>query len=162
MRTTNPGELNVIAALIAAAIVAGQVVPANPAPDQLPAPKVFTAVPAAKKTSAKAAPKATAKGVAQSQSVVDRRKARKVVANKREAAKFVKEQIDNQREMVEYAKAVKAQEDYEYKMGPIWAAQNANAIQAQRNALIAQRNAIEKQKADYDAWILWQLRSQSR
>jgi hypothetical protein len=48
--------------------------------------------------------------------------------------------------MIEYQKAVAAQLDYEVKMGPIWAAQNANLIQAQRNALIAQRNAIEQQK----------------
>jgi hypothetical protein len=64
--------------------------------------------------------------------------------------------------MVEYEKAAKAQREYEIRMGPIWAAEHANAIQQQRNALMAQRNAIEKQQADYDAWILWQLRSQAR
>jgi hypothetical protein len=64
--------------------------------------------------------------------------------------------------LVAYQKAAKAQQEYEIKMGPIWAAQHANAIQAQRNALIAQRNAIEKQKADYDAWLAWQLSQRSR
>jgi hypothetical protein len=44
-------------------------------------------------------------------------------------------------------------------MGPVWAAEHANAIQQQRNTLIAQRNAIENKKAEYDAWIVWQLRN---
>jgi hypothetical protein len=96
---------------------------------------------------------------AQAQSVVNVRRARRAAASKRQAAQNVRAAAANKADQLAYEKAFKAQQEYEIRMGPVWAAEHANQIQQQRNALIAQRNAIEKQRADYDAWILWQLRN---
>jgi hypothetical protein len=137
-------------------------VPVKKAPDQPPPPIVFKAQPPAKKAAGNIQGKASTNSEAQSQSVLNARKARRAASNRRQSVRDANQQVEHQRQMVEYEKAAKAQREYEIRMGPVWAAEHANAIQQQRNALIAQRNAIEKQKADYDAWILWQLRNQSR
>jgi hypothetical protein len=131
--------LNVIAALILAAAVVGQ--------------------PPAQKAPRKVQAQGLSKSEAQAQSVVDVRRARKAAASKRQAAQNVRAAAQNQADQLAYEQAYKAQQEHEIKMGPIWAAEHANQIQQQRNALIAQRNAIENKKAEYDAWILWQLRN---
>lgn len=144
-----------IAALILAVAVVGQPPSPTPAPSQPLPPTTFKAVkPAAKK--------ALTKGQAQSQNVVDRRRARRTASAQRDHAQYVQDVAQAQADQIAYEKAARAQREYEIKMGPIWAAQNANAIQAQRNALISQRNSIESQKAANEAWIAWQLSQRSR
>jgi hypothetical protein len=149
-----------ITALLLAAAVAGQVNDEPVAKQASPADPPVAFVPAPEAKPAKKAPrKADAKAMTQAQSVVNARKARRAKYNQREAAKVAQEQADYKQQLVEQEKAIKEYQKYVIKMGPIWAAENANAIQAQRNALIAQQTQIMKQQADNDAWLLMQIRN---
>jgi hypothetical protein len=137
-----------IAALILAATVAGQV-PARPAPAQPPAPMQFKA---------KAKPRPAGESEAQSQDVVERRKARRRAYNVKELKKAVQERRDYEVMLAEQAKVAKAWQEHVYKMGPIWAAENANQVQRERNAIEAERNRVMKLQADNIAWLAMQRR----
>ncbi len=132
-----------ITALVLAVAVAGQV-------------KADPAAPARK---AQARALATSKASAQAQSVINARKARRRVYNKREAVKAADEQAEYERQLIAQQKAIKEYQEYVIKMGPIWAAEHANQIQQQRNALIARQTAIMQQQADTQAWLLMQIRN---
>jgi hypothetical protein len=153
-----------ISTLIVTAALISQA--AEPKPAEPPAPaQPVPATPARKAEDqikaqlkkAQAKPQTKTEAEAQAKSVVAARRARKVASNKRQAIRNAQDAADYEKALEANKKAVKAQEDYIVKMGPIWAAQNANAIQQQRNAIMAESNRIAKQKADYDAWIQWQL-----
>jgi hypothetical protein len=146
-----------IIGLVLAAVVAGQIAdePAAKKPQPAPATKsVRTPLTKAQKKQ---------RADDQARSVLKARNARRSATNKRRAVREAQDEVDYRQQLDDQAKAAKAQEDYVVKMGPIWAAEHANQIQQQRNALIAQRNLILKQQADYEAYLLYQLRaSQAR
>jgi hypothetical protein len=106
-----------------------------------------------------AQPKPPTSQAAQERSVVAARKARRSKSSHAAAARATQAEEDDKRQRVAFEQAVAAQRAYEHNMGPIWAAQHANEIQAQRNALIAQANAIAKYRADHEIWLQMQSNS---
>jgi cell division septation protein DedD len=147
-----------IAALLLAVAVAGQLND-EPAAKKAEAPVVFVPAPAQKPTK-KAARKAQAKALesskasSQAQSVVNARKARRRAYNTKEAVQAAADQAEYKRQLIAQEKAIKEYQAYVVKMGPIWAAENANQIQAQRNAIMARQTDIMKQQADNDAYLV--------
>jgi hypothetical protein len=141
-----------IAALLLAVAVAGQT-----ATEAKPAPPPVAFVPAPAKKPAKKAPRKVqgkAQGDAQAQSVVNARKARRRAYNTKEAVQAAADQAEYKRQLIAQEKAIKEYQAYVVKMGPIWAAENANQIQAQRNAIMARQTDIMKQQADNDAYLV--------